>query len=107
MAYPMDLGYDTDEAAADDICTLCMLTGLPDICQGCNLESEPSYEKRGHVFNPLLRGIYPKKSTYIPYNPLFRGSYHKKSPYNAGYHPFLRGGYGGPYPSQTNTNQQP
>lgn len=56
-----------------------------------------SVEKRSRMYNPLLRGGYPKKSTYYPYyNPLNRGSYFKKSYSPPVYHPFLRGGYRAP-----------
>lgn len=97
IAYPADNTYDS-------LCSLCYYSEDPDICNACVLGSWPyPVEKRGPVFNPLLRGRFPKKSTYIPYyNPLSRGSYNKKSPYRPSYHPFLRGGYGGSYsqPSQ-------
>lgn len=105
FAYPMGLDIETNDSA-DDLCSLCYIYGDADICDACVLEkSSYPLEKRGPVFHPLLRGGYPKKSTYIPYyNPLMRGVYNKKSPYKPSYHPFLRGGYGGSYGQQ---GQQP
>lgn len=102
IAMPLDLGVETDEEPADDLCSLCYIFEKPDFCGPCEFQ-QTSYplEKRGPVFNPLLRGGYPKKSTYLSYNPLLRGNYNKKSPYRPIYHPFLRGGYGGTYPQQS------
>lgn len=102
IAMPLDLGVESDEEPADDLCSLCYIYEEPDICGACVLQ-QTSYplEKRGPVFNPLLRGGYPKKSTYLSFNPLLRGTYNKKSPYRPIYHPFLRGGYGGTYPQQS------
>jgi len=104
VAYPVEIDVDDE---SDDLCALCYIFEKDNICDACELQ-KTSYgvDKRGGpMFHPLLRGGYPKKSTYIPYyNPLMRGSYNKKSPYRANYHPFLRGGYGGSYGTQ---GQQP
>ncbi|KAL4228092.1 hypothetical protein ACF0H5_013527 [Mactra antiquata] len=109
---------DIDLSEYVDTCKTCFIVGDNEACLICNLVLEEalaekddvvdsSIQKRSMLYHPLLRGGYPKKSSYTPYyNPLNRGSYFKKSYTPPAYHPFLRGGYRAPTVQRNYWNAQ-